>query len=64
MVRHLILSCRVLQIAGQGYTFPEIYVSTMPGAVDLRKANIGMDFFIKFKKVVFNTKDMFVRLFP
>ena len=53
-----------LQIAGQGYTFPEIYVSTMPGAVDLRKANIGMDYFIKFKKVVFNTKDMFVRLFP
>ena len=38
--------------------------STMPGVVDLRKANIGMDYFIKFKKVVFKTKDMFVRLFP
>ena len=64
MVRHLILSCRVLQIAGQGYAFPEIYVSTMPGVVDLRKANVGMDYFMQFKKVVFNTKDMFVRLFP
>ena len=51
-----------LETNGTSYTFPEIMVETQGRTADLREANFGMDYFLQFKQVIFNTKDMFVRV--
>lgn len=51
-----------LEMNGTSYTFPKIMVATQGGPTDTREGNIGMDYFLQFKKVIFNTKDMFVRM--
>lgn len=52
-----------ISIGGGSYTFPEIPVGTAEGGLESNKfANIGMDYFRQFGKVVFNIKDMFVRM--
>lgn len=51
-----------LEINGACHTFPKILVSTQGGAADLNYGNFGMDYFLQFKKVIYNTQSMFVRL--
>ena len=51
-----------LETNGTSYTFPEIMVETQGRTADLREADFGMDYFLQFKQVIFNTKDMFVRM--
>ena len=51
-----------LETNGTSYTFPKIMVATQGGPTDTREGNFGMDYFLQFKKVIFNTKDMFVRM--
>ncbi len=50
-----------LEINGTSHIFPEIMVATKGSITDTREGNFGMDYFLQFKKVIFNTKDMFVR---
>lgn len=50
-------------VGGGTYTFPEISVATEAGdPLNDRLANLGIDYFRQFDKVIFNTKDMFVRM--
>ena len=51
-----------LETNGTSYTFPKIMVATQGGPTDTREGNFGMDYFLQFKKLIFNTKDMFVRM--
>lgn len=51
-----------LETNGTSYTFPEIMVETQGRTSDIREADFGMDYFLQFKKVVFNTQEMFVRV--
>ncbi|MBE6286970.1 MAG: hypothetical protein E7099_02090 [Mediterranea massiliensis] len=51
-----------LEINGTSHTFPQILVATKGSEVDLNYGNLGMDYFLNFKKIIFNTKKMFVRL--
>lgn len=50
-----------LEINGTSHTFPEIVVATQGSITDTREGNFGIDYFLQFKKVIYNTKDMFVR---
>lgn len=51
-----------LEINGSVYTFPEIVIATQGHATDTRGGNFGMDYFLQFKKVIYNTIDMFIRM--
>lgn len=49
-------------INGMPVSFPFIFVSTTEDSLaDSAYGNLGMDFFTQFGKVIFNTKDMFLR---
>lgn len=52
-----------ISIGGTKYKIPEIFVSVEDdGITSARYANLGMDLFTKFNKIIVNTKDMFVRI--
>lgn len=52
-----------LSIGGVPYTFPTISVSTdSNSSTDLGYGNLGMDYFLQFSKVIYNTKEMYVKL--
>lgn len=51
-----------LEINGTKHTFPKIFVATKGSEVDIYYGNFGMDYFLNFKKIIFNTEEMFVRL--
>lgn len=54
-----------ISLGGSTYTFPVIPVVTTDDILTSEKfANLGMDYFRQFGKVIFNTKDMFVRIVP
>lgn len=52
-----------LSIGGVPYTFPSIFVSAdSNSSVDLGYGNLGMDYFLQFDKVIYNTEKMSLRL--
>ena len=54
-----------LSIGGVPYTFPSIFVSTDSNSnIELGYANLGMDYFLQFSKVIYNTEKMFLKLVP
>lgn len=54
-----------LSIGGVSCTFPTILVSTDGNSgVDLGYGNLGMDYFLQFDKVIYNTEKMFLKLIP
>jgi len=53
-----------LSVNGISYTFPKIFVSANSGSVGHVYGNIGSEYFSQFSKVIFNTKDMFMKVVP
>ena len=53
-----------LSVNGILYTFPKIFVSANSGSVGHVYGNIGSEYFSQFSKVIFNTKDMFMKVVP
>lgn len=53
-----------ISIGDVPYTFPSLFVSIAGIERDLGYANLGMDYFLQFSKVIYNTEDMFVKLVP
>lgn len=51
-------------VNGLPHTFPEIFVSATPNTVNSEYGDIGMDYLLQFRKVIFNTKDMFMKVIP
>lgn len=51
-----------VSVNGVSYTFPEIKTSTEPDFLEQIYANLGMDYFTQFSRIIFNRKERFVRL--
>lgn len=51
-----------LSVNGSEHTFKQINVETTEGIINWEDGNLGMDFFSSFDKVIFNTREMFLRL--
>lgn len=51
-----------LSVNGSDYTFGQINVETNEDIINWEDGNLGMDFFTRFDKVIFNTREMFLRL--
>lgn len=51
-----------LSVIGSDYTFGQINVETSEDIINWEDGNLGIDFFTRFDKVIFNTREMFLRL--
>lgn len=51
-----------LSVNGSDYTFGQINVETNEDIINWEDGNLGIDFFTRFDKVIFNTREMFLRL--
>lgn len=53
-----------VSLGGESHTFPMIHVSTTGGSsVNLGHGNLGMDYFLQFRRVIYNIRNMTLRLF-
>lgn len=53
-----------LSIGDVSYTYPSLFVSADSNRDDWHYGNLGMDYFIQFSKVIYNTDKMFLKLVP
>ena len=52
-----------ISIGGVSYTFPTLFVSTDSNSgIELGYGNLGMDYFLQFDKVIYNTEKMFLKV--